>query len=281
MRTRLFPIVLTLLAVAGTAAGQLDPALLHRLDDPAWEVRQAASEQLLGDAGMTPDRLLEALPAEGERPEVRARLLDAVEHHALRLRREASAGPAAVEVGGVVERAGRRVLLGPEPGALGVSHRAFPPGSIPGVQDACIAVVKTLAGFPAHASLRAGDLITGLNGRPVGWPDRVFPEPGQRRPAAEAARNRLSTEATQAATAFSEAVQNAGAGNGVTLTVFRDGQTLEVSVTLARSVSLQRMHPAGGRPAGNGLDELLRGIGQEREAIGELRELLQEPPAER
>ncbi len=276
MRMRPFPILLTLLALAGTAAAQLDPALLDRLDDPAWEVRQAASEELLSDAGMTPGRLLEALPAEGERPEVRARLLDAVEHHALRLRREG----AAPEVGGAFERAGRRALLGPEPGALGVSHRAFPPGTIPGVEGPCIAVVKTLAGFPAHTLLRAGDLITGLNGRPVAWPDRVFPEPGQRRPAADEARNRLAAEATQAANLFSEAVQNAGAGNRVTLAVFRDGRTLELPVTLARSASLQSMHPAGGRPAGGDLDELLRGLDPERlRAIEDLRQLLEEPPA--
>ena len=236
-----------LLLLAVTASAEIDPALLDRLDAPAWEERASAFAELLGQDGPTQEELAAAVPAPGERPEVRARLLEAIHHHFLRGLREEISGQPVVrdDEAGLLERAGRAALAGAAAGSLGVSHRAFPAGSLPGVEEPSIAVVRTLPGFPAFEALRAGDLIVGLNGRPVAWPEPAPLERGHRRQ--EQARQRLATEATAAATAFSEAVQRAGAGNPVTLRILRGGERLEVSVTLAEVDALRRLYPRGAR----------------------------------
>ena len=249
---------------------EVSPALLDRLDAPSWEAREAASAELLTGADELPGAIRRALPAAADRPEVRARLIEALHHHFLRgLRRNAAIGDKGAPVG-LLEKAGRVALRGPEPGSLGVSHRAFPAGSVPGVDAASIAVVRTLPGFPAFGRLREGDLIVGLNGRPVAWPEPEFPDADdRRRRRAVAPRGRLAQEASAAAASFSTAVQNAGAGAAVLLRVIRGGQTLEVPVTLARLEDLQRLYP-GGRSGGADAAwrEHLAGLGLVPDAAG-------------
>ena len=242
-----------LLAPAGAAAPEAPPplrevsaALIDRLDDPSWEVREAASEELLTGADGLPAAIAAALPDAEGRPEVRARLIEALHHHFVREFRGIRAAAPGAEPPGLLEQAGRAALRGRDPGSLGVSHQAFPPGSLPGVGAPSIAVVRTLPGFPAHGRLRPGDLITGLDGRPVAWPEPVIPDADARRRRRVApARGRVAQQAAAAAAAFSAAVKDAGAGSSVRLRVLRGGRTLEVPVTLARAEDLRRLYPSG------------------------------------
>lgn len=245
--------------VAGTGTGTvtnadtgIDPDLLARLDDPQWERRQEATQALLAERGPTREQLIVALEAAAGRPEAQARLLEALRHHHLRQERlwlapNVVAAPQRDDAG-LLERAGRAALRAPTPGALGVTHRALPSGSVPGVDQPSIGILQTMPGFPAHEVLRAGDLILSLNGRPVAW---TTPEPPPGRAPIRRAGfgggplERLQVEATQVATEFSDAIQRAGANSPITLRVLRDGQERELVVTLASATTLQQIHANG------------------------------------
>ncbi|BAM05027.1 hypothetical protein PSMK_28680 [Phycisphaera mikurensis NBRC 102666] len=233
------------LAASPATADPVAAGVVERLDAASFTEREAATQTLMADATQTPDTLAAWLPLTRDRPEARARLLAAMHHQHLREARLALEGPDAG--GGLLQRAGRATLRGPGPGSLGVSHRAFPAGAMPGVDEPSIAVVRTLPGFPAHAKLRVGDLIVGLNGRPVAWPEPAFPDAEDRaRRRIEDRRQRLLADAARAATLFSEAVQTAGAGTSITLRVLRDGEPIEVALTLARSAALRSLYPGDG-----------------------------------
>lgn len=129
---------------APLAIADLDSvALLKNLVDPDYAVRQRASEQLLANEQLNPDKI-KHLYRQSHLPEQRHRLLNAARHHALRQMRLET-----------FSKKGR--------GAIGIRHEAFSAGQFPKLGQAGLIVVETYAGFPGHAHLRQGDLILAID----------------------------------------------------------------------------------------------------------------------
>jgi hypothetical protein len=138
-----------------TSAAVARDQRLERLNDPAYSVRREAFVELLTDQSMTVQSVRD-LYAQATTPEQRHRLLDVARHHLLRnIMREKFADSARGSLG---------FTLNPLPAASAVA----------GVEHPAIVVVLTLPGFPAFAYLEPGDLIVGIDGRPI--PDTLAPE---------------------------------------------------------------------------------------------------------
>lgn len=170
--------------------------ILDRLDHPEHDTRQAATAELLADETLNEDKLA-ALLRRSDTPEQRHRLMSVARHHVLRLAREAQ-------------------FPDDSNAALGISHDAVQRTDEHGNRIGAVYVVMTLPGFPGHAALRPGDIITALDGEPLpagAAPDR-----------------------------FAAIIKSFDAGTQVTLTVHRDNQTFDAQVTLASAPALHAMY---------------------------------------
>jgi hypothetical protein len=199
-------VLLLVLLLGSMAAAQTRPAdetILGELANESYETRQRATQALLADDGLTVDDL-KRLYAASTLPEQRHRLLDAAQHHFVRSLIEAQFPPTGEAVG-----------------SLGISLlKSVGPTETPEGPDAGRTAARiglTYPGFPAYVWLRAGDLIVAVNGATL--PTTDDPDTVQRR--------------------FIELVQKNKAGQSIKLTVYREGQRLEVSVKLAPYKALQ------------------------------------------
>lgn len=188
-------------AATQPAAARLpnDAAILKALDAKDYFIRQQATDQLLQDKALTLGRL-KHLYSRATSLEQRHRLLNVARHWLLR-------------------QAAKEAFPPPGTGALGLSHRALPAGAAPGLDRAAVEVLATLPGFPAYAWLHPGDLITGINGRP------------------------LTADTT--AEGFRLAIQNLQDGDAISLNVHRRGKDLTVRFTLGSGMALGAMYIPG------------------------------------
>lgn len=145
---------------------------------------------------------LAKLYAQAGLPEQRHRLLAVAHHHTIRQLR--------VEE---LDRGGQRA-------AIGIRHEAFEAGGFPPISQPGVVVVETFPGFPGFTQLRPGDLILAMDGQRFG----------------------AQMSAAQAADRFVRAVQDHQPGATVRLTIYRDGQTLELPLRLASLEALRAMY---------------------------------------
>ncbi|MEM0913684.1 MAG: PDZ domain-containing protein [Planctomycetota bacterium] len=174
-----------------------DRAVLDALDAPDYATREAATRALLTD----PWRGLASLRRLWDRAttmEARHRLLSVIRHQFL------------------VEQA-EMMFPGVGRGAIGVSHRTL--GDTPG-PPAGAQVVATLPGFPGHAHLRVGDVITAIEGRPL--------------------------QAGEDVEVLSERVQQLEQGAVVSLSVWRGGVVREIAFPLGSMNALVAMYGGQG-----------------------------------
>ncbi|MEX0777625.1 MAG: hypothetical protein WD042_18115 [Phycisphaeraceae bacterium] len=122
----------------------ITPALLAQLNDDAWQVREAATQRLLGDESLTPEQVEQAYAAAGT-PEQRHRLMVVGRHHFIR-----------AMVAESFADDGR--------GSLGLTQLGVAAGDVPGLDKPAIRVRGTFAGFPAYTRLQVGDLIVAMDG---------------------------------------------------------------------------------------------------------------------
>lgn len=197
------------------AAPAIDPdaALLAALSSPDFDEREAATRGLLTDEQRDLPSL-QRLWNEASTVEARHRLLGVIRHLFL------------VEQAQAMFPAGGR-------GAIGVSHRTLSEaaGPMTGAQ-----VVTTLPGFPGHAYLQAGDVITAVEGRPL--------------------------RAGEGVEVLSERVQQLEQGQVVSLSVWRDGRGREVAFPLGSMNALVAMYGGQGlgEPFASRLAAMERGL---------------------
>jgi len=169
--------------------------LLAALNDPSFETREAATQRLLADESLTEADIL-GLLGEAKSPEQRHRLMRVARHH-------------------VLTRARIEHFKDDANASLGISQEVV----VAGREQAAVRVILTLPGFPAHAHLRPGDLITAIDGD-------TFP----------AAFNGQG---------FAAKVRSYKPGQAMTLTIRRDDQRLDVKVALASGEALEAMYDTG------------------------------------
>ncbi|MEO0964191.1 MAG: hypothetical protein AAFY08_03645 [Planctomycetota bacterium] len=190
-----------------------DGVTLAALTAPDYRTREQATRQLLTDDSRDLASL-ERLWGRAASLEARHRLLGVIRHRFL------------VEQAEAMFPAGGR-------GAIGVSHRTLGEitGPLTGAQ-----VVTTLPGFPGHAFLRAGDVITAVEGRPL--------------------------RAGEGVEVLSERVQQLEQGEDVRLTVWRGGNSREVTFRLGSMNALVAMYAgqALGEPFASRLAALERAL---------------------
>jgi hypothetical protein len=126
-----------------------DPALVAQLDDPDYGTRLAATQTLLTDDTLTPERLAAWVPA-APSVEQRHRLLRVAEHHTLRRLQEQR-----------FEVEGR--------GSMGVVQTVKDRDDAGDARSYAL-VTRVLSGFPAAGRLRPLDRIVALDGEPIPGP---------------------------------------------------------------------------------------------------------------
>lgn len=185
--------------------------LLARLDAADYADREAATCALMGDADLSPPRWRALLDA-ATTPEQTHRL-------------------AAVGVHLMVRERIAPFLSNEHPGALGIHHVGAAAGESGGDSPAGVRVMKTEPGFPAHAVLRAGDIITAIDGQPLTAAVPDAPPPllrGQADPQA------IAEELVGR-------IREIGCGRTTTLTLWRDGHVQHAAVTLSSQPVLQQI----------------------------------------
>ena len=229
--------------VALPAAGAPDAGdLLDGLTSDTWRVRQAASDRLLTDPGVTL-AMLARLEAAADSAEARARIDQALHHRILEQVRKARSAPGDIGSLGVQHRGVENAALLPgrlkAGGAGGGRGGANNPAQLqPGDTRPAVLVMSVLPGFPAVGRLHPGDLIVGFNGLPV--------------PAARGDQQR-----------FSQMIQHRRMGEAVTLDVLRGGQPVRVELELASYPALDAIYNqrgAGPMRAGSPLNRGIAGV---------------------
>jgi C-terminal processing protease CtpA/Prc len=200
---------LTLLAWSVTLPAQSAPKLtaaqreqLAKLSAADYTTRQKTTRQLM--AGQTLDNpTLRAMLQATDSPEAKHRVLAVAKHQTLR-------------------QYVRQTYQGPQPGAVGVSHQPIPENMRGDDEPPAVLVVATIAGFPGHAHLEAGDKLLAINGQP-------FEQAGS------------AAELPQRIKAYQR-------GEVITATINRNGQKQEVQFALAGAQALAAAHdPDTGR----------------------------------
>ena len=129
--------------------------LIAQLDDASFEQRSQATDTLLTDDALTPEKIAEWVPL-AESPEQQHRLLMVAEHHTLRRLRDAE-------------------FADEGPGSMGVVQtvKDIPHSEPPKVYAV---VSRVLLGFPAAGRLRPMDRIVAIAGEPIPGPAdaRIF-----------------------------------------------------------------------------------------------------------
>ncbi|MEO0513722.1 MAG: PDZ domain-containing protein [Planctomycetota bacterium] len=194
----------------GAVFAQPRDTLLDDLDHDDYDVRREATESMLLDETLTTDRLA-AWYALADSLEAQQRLLIVARHHflrELRLERFPGEGPGSI---GVVQSI---QVAPPPPNADG---RDDGPNARPPARATTFALVtRVLDGFPAAGRLRPLDRVVAVDGQTLGGPGN-----NQR---------------------FEDLMRRYRANQSITLTVQRDGQTVDVVITLANGNALGAMY---------------------------------------
>ncbi|MEM1446000.1 MAG: hypothetical protein AAGF84_08100 [Planctomycetota bacterium] len=215
-------------------------ALLADLDADDWAIRQRATDALLTEPSATPRRLADALNAPDVSTEAQQRLRLVLRHRILAeflanfpappgippdaeapdalgppQAREAAAAWQALVDTAMAEEAARR-----NAGSLGIMHPPTPVDAVPSREGPEIMVVDTLPGFPAYEVLRPGDAIIRFNNQPI-----------------PAAPNNANLPAP-----VNNLIQRRHAGDTIPLRVLRDGQEIDLTITLASYAALRTLY---------------------------------------
>ncbi|MEX2214702.1 MAG: PDZ domain-containing protein [Phycisphaeraceae bacterium] len=176
------------------------------LKDDDFAKRVAVTRKLLADDTLTPQQIARAYQASSS-AEAKHRLMTIARHHFVRRMREQEFGKE-----------------DPQRGALGLTHAPMTSDQMPELGKSAVIVKRTLPGFPAYATLEAGDLILAIDGEPI--------PPG--------------ITSDQITTMFGDRIQRIDAGKTAQFTILRDGKTLDVNVTTASHNALRLMYNTGG-----------------------------------
>lgn len=212
-------VTMVVLLVAHVAAAQSsDSDLLAQLGHEDYFQRDAAERAMMADATLTIERLAK-LYERAENPEQRHRLLRVARHYHLRM---------------VAQSAENFAHLADHPvnGAVGIPQDAVNADQVPDVGRPAVRVRETFPGFPSHQYLKRDDLILAVDGQTLprtSDPDITFLN-------------------------FKKMLGNHQAGSQVTFTVYREGRTMDVTLTLAHGAALAQMYQARDR-LGSPLDE--------------------------
>ena len=132
-------------AAPGAEPDEID-RLIAGLSSDAYEQRERSTRRLMRIGEAHADRLVGALE-KTTRHEAAHRLRRVLRHVAIR------------EMW--------RVIPKQDASSLGLRYEPAPAYTVPQQERMGVRVVLTLPGFPAHESLRAGDVVTGVNGAPL------------------------------------------------------------------------------------------------------------------
>ncbi|MFW6336182.1 MAG: hypothetical protein ACOC3G_03545 [Phycisphaeraceae bacterium] len=168
--------------------------VLRSLASPSYEQRVAATQRLMDTDFADTPRLEKALAA-SDSVEVQHRLMRVMRHRAVMAMRDD--------------------VDNPEGGSLGVRFESAPAHTVPNQLQPGIRIVLTLPGFPAYEKLRAGDIVTTLNGQPL----------SRRDPASD----------------FADTIGSYPRGQSLELGVVRNGELLSLTVTPASSQALRQL----------------------------------------
>jgi C-terminal processing protease CtpA/Prc len=134
------------------------PELIKRLTHEDFGVREQATEQLMSHATFDEKALRKAFKVQIH-PEVRNRLMKVAKHRFFQ------------------QMATQFAVIPGDRGALGIrlspNNRSDPtqyvlyPSDHPSLPNAALVIAQTIPGFPAHIHLRRGDLVIGVNGKPL------------------------------------------------------------------------------------------------------------------
>ena len=198
---------LIMLSFSAAAQAQISDADLAALGDADYAKRHAAMRKLLADDSITPKIIADVFP-KVQSVEQKHRLMSLARHHLLRMARQRDypISPIAAAQG--------------VPGALGLTHGPVTSDELPQLKQSAVRVRRTLPGFPAHAALEAGDLILEVAGNAI---------------PAGLSSDRISNH-------FGDAIRMIPAGQSVPLKIQRNGQVIEVKVTLGPLDALSGMY---------------------------------------
>lgn len=199
--------VFFLSTMSDPAQAQISAGDLAALGDADYAKRHAATRKLLADETVTPLKIADVFP-KAESVEQKHRLMTIARHHLLRLARQRDypISPLAAAQG--------------VPGALGLTHGPVTSDELPQLKQSAVRVRRTLPGFPAHAVLEAGDLILEVAGNAI---------------PAGLSSDRISNH-------FGDAIRMIPAGQSVPLKIQRNGQLVDVKVTLGPLDALSGMY---------------------------------------
>ncbi|MEM9418515.1 MAG: PDZ domain-containing protein [Planctomycetota bacterium] len=208
MNTRIYAGVMCglLLWASGLVQAVADEALIAQLAAEDYEARQTATDALRLDDSLTTEQLA-AWYAEAAQPEVRQRLISVARHHFLQDMAEESfpdEGP------GLIGMVKSNPMIIPPPLDADPANRRNQPAQTYSL------VTQVLDGFPASGRLRPLDRVMAIDGQTF----------------AGGAQNAN----------FEQLMLQYQAGDTLTLTVVRNGEPLDIELTLGNGNALNAMY---------------------------------------
>lgn len=184
--------------------------LVEQLADPDYAVRASATTGLMLDETLDEPTLRQLL-LDNDHPERRRRLLLIAEHHLMRAICEEVADQAPDPVNT------------PDTGSVGFSYNPLLPEHNPHTDHAAVVILTTLPGFPGYALLRPGDLILAIDGAST-----------------------RSSNAQSIQRWLGGAIARHRPRDTVTLTIYRNEQTLDLEVTCGSLKALNEVYVTTG-----------------------------------
>lgn len=206
------------------------------LDHAEHAKREQALDNLLKDNTIDQQALRQLL-GDSKPGEQRHRLIKLAEHHVLREIREQAFANQAQEVDEVFNRR--------ESAAVGFSYAPVLASENPWADVPGVSVIATMPGFPGHAYLKPGDIITAIDG--------------------QSAVNRAQHQQITSWMSWRIAVHSPG--DRISFNLLRDGKAITVSLVCAQSSALDKMYSTDGLKAAARSGPYERSWQQAREAI--------------
>lgn len=201
------------------AAPLTQDELVARLDDADFATRALAEQHLLARTELSSEALRQYL-LQSTSEEQRHRLMRLARHHVLREIREQQFGPDA--------KPGQDgAVIAPdlhEAAAIGFSYEPTANNNDAALTPAGIAVVSTMPGFPGHAYLRRGDIITAVDGQTAKHIQHQF----------------------MATSWVAQRIAAHRPGQTIEITVFRDGRSVTLAFACAQASALKAMYSTNG-----------------------------------
>lgn len=201
-------------------AGRISDAMLARLDDADYHVREGETVALLQDEAITLAEIERAY-RRAQSLEQRRRLMTVAEHHLLRIEQQQL----------VKEELSDRAVV-TSGASVGLSQAGVPAESEPGLEQPAIRVMQTFPGFPGHAYLQCGDLIVAVDGKRL------------RSVAVEEGYDHGLALASQ----FGEMVKAHQPGEQITMELLRSGKKVKVTFRLSSYSALTTLYEASEDP---------------------------------